>query len=227
MKKEKIGINITVSILIILVSVLLYFLIREEFFSTDIVANIEVYLSSYGIFAPLIYIVILALSIIVTQIPNVPLAIAAGMYFGPILGGIYSVIGGMLGALACFFIARSLGIRVIKKLFGKVPIFTDRCNENYIGLLIFLSRLFPFFSFDLISFCAGLTNIRIWTFFIATLFGMIPMTFLFTHLGNFIMLNHTISLILNISLLVVFFTVPFLIRKFNLFNLNEYIQFEK
>jgi hypothetical protein len=44
MKKEKIGINITVSILIILVSVLLYFLIREELFSTDIVANIIAFL---------------------------------------------------------------------------------------------------------------------------------------------------------------------------------------
>jgi uncharacterized membrane protein YdjX (TVP38/TMEM64 family) len=146
--------------------------------------------------------------------------------FGGFLGGLYSLIGGILGALACFFIARYLGITFIRKIFGKTLYFCDRCDETYIGLIIFFSRLLPFFSFDLMSYCAGLTNIKTRTFFIATLFGMIPMTFLFANLGRFILINQTISIISSIFLIVMFFCGPLLIRKFNLFGLKQRILFK-
>lgn len=49
---------------------------------------------------------------------------------------------------------------------------------------VFVARLFPFISFDAVSYLAGLTDLR-WSFFaVATLTGMIPMTFLFAHLGG-------------------------------------------
>lgn len=203
----------------------LYLLWRRHVFDNFTVARIEQFVAGFGRLAPLAYILLLAISIIISQIPNVPLAIAAGMLFGTFWGGLYSLIGGMLGAVACFFIARSLGIAFIKRVVGTIPYFTEKCKEKHLVLLVFLSRLIPFFSFDLVSYCAGLTNIRTRTFVVATFFGMIPMTFLFTHMGEEIRIHSHVAMVLNGLALVVFLALPLLVRKYNVFRLNEYIEF--
>ena len=213
-------------ILILLASAALYFLWKEHVFDNFTVARIEVFLLQFGRAAPLVYIALLAISVVISQIPNVPLAIAAGMLFGTFYGGLYSIIGGMLGSLACFTIARFLGVAFLKKVFGKIPVFSEQCKETHLGLLIFLARLVPFFSFDLISYCSGLTNIRTRTFLFATLLGMIPMTFLFSHLGRVSMVESSTTLILNVVILGGFLLAPFLVHKFNIFNLNKYIEFK-
>ncbi len=42
----------------------------------------------------------------------------------------------------------------------------------------------PFLSFDLISYGAGLTPLKLWRFALATLLGLLPMSFLLAHFGN-------------------------------------------
>jgi len=217
--------RIAAGIAILLVSVGLYLLWGREVFDHFTVERIEEFVAGFGRFAPLAYIVLLAVSIIISQIPNIPLAIASGMLFGTFWGGVYSMIGGMLGAAACFSIARLLGIAFIKKFIGKIPCFTEHCKEKHLVLLVFLSRLLPFLSFDLVSYCAGLTNIKARTFMVATFFGMIPMTFLFTYLGEEIRVHPSVSLILNGIALLVFLGLPLLVKKYNMFRLKEYIEF--
>lgn len=46
------------------------------------------------------------------------------------------------------------------------------------------ARLFPFVLLDAVSYLAGLIRLRPSLFAVATLLGMIPMTFLFAHLGG-------------------------------------------
>ncbi len=220
------NIQFFIGLIIVLISAALYILLRKELFADLSQENLKSFISSFGMYAPLTYIVVLAISVVVSQIPNVPLAICAGMMFGANLGGLYSVIGGMVGALACFYIARSLGVTFIKKLFGKVPVLSDRINDTHVGLIIFITRLFPFFSFDIISYCAGLTKIRMRTFFIATITGMVPMTFLFSNLGDNFMIDKTLYLFFNLCVVLVFILAPFLVRRFNLFGLKKYISFE-
>lgn len=217
--------KISAGIAILLASVCLYFLWGRGVFANFTVERIEEFVSGFGRFAPLAYIVLLAVSIVISQIPNIPLAIASGMLFGTFWGGLYSIIGGMLGAVACFFIARLLGIAFIKKFIGKIPCFTENCKEKHLVLLVFISRLLPFFSFDLVSYCAGLTNIKARTFMIATFFGMIPMTFLFTHMGEEIRIHSSVTLILNGIALLVFLVLPLLVMKYNIFRMNKYIEF--
>lgn len=217
--------RIAAGIAILLVSVGLYFLWGKGVFDNFTVERIEEFVTGFGSFAPLAYIVLLAVSIIISQIPNIPLAIAAGMLFGTFWGGFYSIIGGMLGAVACFFIARLIGIAFIKKIIGKVPFFTDQVKDKHLVVLVFLSRLFPFLSFDLVSYCAGLTNIKARTFITATFLGMIPMTFLFTYMGGGIKVHASVSLTLNGIALLVLLVLPLLVKKYNLFRLKEYIEF--
>ena len=217
--------KIAAGVAILLISIGLYVLWGKDVFDNFTVEMIEEFVAGFGRFAPLAYIVLLAVSIIISQIPNIPLAIASGMLFGTFWGGFYTIIGGMLGAVACFFIARLLGIAFIKKIIGKVPCFTEHCKEKHLVLLVFLSRLVPFLSFDLVSYCAGLTNIKTGTFMYATFLGMIPMSFLFNYMGEEIRIHTSVSLILNGIALLVFLMLPLLVKKYNIFNLNTYIEF--
>jgi len=50
--------------------------------------------------------------------------------------------------------------------------------------LVFVLRLIPVVSFDVISYAAGLTRIPFWKFLLATALGMAPGTFAFVYLGG-------------------------------------------
>ena len=85
--------NIVIGIAILSASIAIYFLWKERVFDNFTPNGIESFLSRFGNLAPLVYIVLLAVAIVISQIPNVPLAIAAGMLFGPFWGGLYSLVG--------------------------------------------------------------------------------------------------------------------------------------
>lgn len=50
--------------------------------------------------------------------------------------------------------------------------------------LVFVSRLMPFVSFDMVSYAAGLSALTFWRFAVATFAGILPASFLLAHLGG-------------------------------------------
>ena len=138
--------------------------------------KIEKILDNAGILAPLLHIALMAIAIVVSPIPSIPLAVTGGMFFGPFLGSLYSLTGALSGAILSFLIARHLGIEVIERIMGRQLSFYPRGSENLIMKMVLLSRLIPVISFDVVSYSAGLTKLSIGKFTVATLFGMIPST---------------------------------------------------
>lgn len=140
---------------------------------------------------PVAVILLIAFAIVFNPIPSAPIALAAGAVFGHAWGTLYIVLGAELGAIVAFGIARFIGRELLTKWFGdkiETGILGNASgnawsNQNRLTFLVFASRLLPFFSFDLISYGAGLTPIRFWRFAAATLLGLIPMSFLLAHFG--------------------------------------------
>jgi len=173
-----------------------------------------------GEVGPLAYIFTRAVTVIIL-LPSLPLDAMAGARFGAFLGSIYSIIGDESGALISFFLARSLGREAVTRFFRKDIAFCDECAERQLVYVVFFARLLPMISFGLISYGAGLTRISIRAFALATLLGMIPLTFLVTYLGgHFKFLNGT-SLILGAILVASFFLVPIWIRRKNPWGLYD------
>ncbi|NKB82039.1 MAG: TVP38/TMEM64 family protein [Nitrospirales bacterium] len=142
------------------------------------------YLHSLGGFGPVVFIVMMTTAVIISPIPSLPLDLAAGIAFGPMLGTVYAVIGAEIGAIVSFVIGRVLGREVISRLLGVNVVFCEKCSDHHLIGLVFVSRLLPIFSFDIVSYGAGLTNISLRAFALATLVGMIPPTFALTYLGG-------------------------------------------
>lgn len=179
-----------------------------------------------GMWGPLLYIGILTIAVVVSQIPEVPLAIAAGAVWGAVPAGIYSVVGCFLGGLIAYFLGRTLGRSTLKALTGKMIIFSNHRGEAYLGWLIFITRLLPLFSFDLISYGAGISGLSLRVYIPATLLGMIPPTFLLTYLGEAFTLDLTAAVVFSLLFVVVLVGLPWGIHRYNWFNLRNTIRVE-
>lgn len=138
----------------------------------------------WGPWGPLAIVVLMTIAILVSPIPSAPIALAAGAAYGHAWGALYVLLGAQVGAMAAFAIARFVGRETVQRWFG------DRLQVGLIGTqnaltgIVFVSRLLPFLSFDIVSYAAGLTPLAFWRFSLATLFGIAPSSFLLAHFGT-------------------------------------------
>lgn len=144
-------------------------------------------LDGLGPWGPAALVGAMAVAIVFSPIPSAPLTLAAGAVYGHTWGTIYAVVGAELGALIAFGLARILGRPFVARILPDHLLETENGNGRSQWLLagsVLVARLFPFISFDAVSYLAGLSRLRLSLFAGATLVGMIPMTFLFAHLGG-------------------------------------------
>lgn len=182
-------------------------------FSPD---TIQQWLADAGIFAPLVYMLIMAAAIVISPLPSLPLDIAAGAYFGPLLGTIYSALGALAGSVISFLIARFLGRNMVEKLLKGHVNFCTACSDRILTRMVFVSRLIPVVSFDVVSYGAGLTKMSLSRFSIATFLGMLPLTFVYNYFGSVLTFHRGWTLASGLIMVVLFFVLPLFLEKKNL-----------
>jgi uncharacterized membrane protein YdjX (TVP38/TMEM64 family) len=133
---------------------------------------------------PIALVLLMAFAVVINPIPSAPIAMVAGALYGHTWGTLYVVIGAGSGAMIAFSIARLAGHELVKRMFGDRINFGCLCSQNVMLGMVFVSRLIPFLSFDLISYGAGLTALKFWRFAVATFAGLIPSSFLLAHFGG-------------------------------------------
>lgn len=137
-----------------------------------------------GWLGPFAIISLMTLAVVLSPIPSAPIALAAGAVYGHTWGTVYVLAGAEAGSLIAFTIARLLGYKVMQKWLGEHLSFGRLGTQNMLMGMVFVSRLLPFISFDLVSYAAGLTKLSFWRFALATMAGIIPASFLLAHFGS-------------------------------------------
>lgn len=138
-------------------------------------------LPKYGAFAPLVYIAVYALQIVVAPIPGAALAYTAGYLFGPI-AAVYSMIGILIGSALGFLLARRFGMPLIEKL--APPSWIQHwknlaaVNSSFTWFLVMLAP-----TADVFYFIAGLTRLSFRRFMLIVLLGRTPGIILSSYLG--------------------------------------------
>lgn len=206
MKEKKLGLLLILNVALLS----LYIGIHHELLNVESIKN---FIISYGT-SPVVYMLVMALSIVVSPIPSMPLAATSGALFGPFLGAFYSVIGGTIGAITAFYIARVFGRGFVERILKGHIDFRDSYTGKYITYFVFFSRMLPVFQFDIISYGAGLTNITLKKFAAATFFGMMPMTLLFTYYGRVMFSGDFFSAVFSTLVIAAIFLVPVLVKKY-------------
>jgi uncharacterized membrane protein YdjX (TVP38/TMEM64 family) len=145
--------------------------------------RITAFLETTGMWAPLVFVGVMALAVVVSPIPSLPLDIAAGAFFGWFGGGLLALLGATLGAAVSFAIARWLGREFVERIVGGHVSFCSECSDMLLTGAVLGARLVPVLSFDLVSYGAGLTAMSLPRFVLATALGSAPLTFLYTWAG--------------------------------------------
>lgn len=147
--------------------------------------SVRAYITSFGVWAPMISLVLMVMQAVAAPIPGFLLVFANGLAFGVVWGWLLSLAGLTLAATICFWLSRALGRPATERLAGKLGLAaTDRWLGRYGAIGIILARLIPGISFDAISYAAGLTGIGFWRFALATAIGSAPQTFIYAYLGQ-------------------------------------------
>lgn len=186
---------------VIALCVAAYVVAHEVFgFSWDIDAEpFREWVQARGAMAPIVFIAVMALSVLFAPIPNVPIFIAAGLVWGPWLGTAYSMAGLVIGSAMAFYAARWLGRRYLAKLVGaKMAVRLDSLADTMGGRVVFWARMLPGINFDWISIVAGMTSIRFSVFIVYSALGMLIPTGSVVIAGDGLSSNPRVTLLMAV-----------------------------
>jgi len=188
---------------------------RQHGFSAEGLTDL---FSRYPVAAPLIFLCIYSVAPSLF-LPSIPLTLAAGFFWGPVWGVIFSITGATLGACLPFFLSRYLFQNAVK---AKIP--EDRWNwlQNKVNLhgwkAVAFTRLIPVFPFNLLNYLFGLTPIPfrhyLWSTFVFMLPACIAFVAFGSSLGELILRGNIRGLIIGIVVAVCAFLIPVALRPF-------------
>lgn len=162
-----------------------YFFELISLFQSLDIEKIKEYILSFGVLAPLISFALMVFQAIVAPLPAFLITFANATLFGWVYGAALSWVSAMVGALLCFYIAKFLGRDVVEKLTSKMALESvDAFFEKHGVYAILIARLLPFISFDVVSYAAGLTSMRLSSFLLATGVGQLPATLVYSYVGE-------------------------------------------
>ncbi len=165
--------------------------------------------------AMMVYTASTALSLPVATV----LSLTIGFLFGLWVGTAIILFSATLGATLVFLATRYVLAETVSRRMGTtIKRLLSEFHRNDFNYLLFL-RLVPLFPFWLINIATAFTPIKVQTYVLATLIGIIPGAFVFTNLGQ--SLGHiestdqllTFRTMSALMLLGIFALVPILVKK--------------
>jgi uncharacterized membrane protein YdjX (TVP38/TMEM64 family) len=156
----------------ILLAGLLFFGYRLGIFGSP--ETLRQFLLNFGVWAPLVFVLIQAVQVVVPILPGSAGCVAGVIAFGAGMGFVYNYIGICAGSVLAFLLARKYGKAFVKavtneKQYAKYEGWLDKGNKFdwFFGIAIFL----PVAPDDLLCYLAGLTRMRLRRFVWIILLG--------------------------------------------------------
>ncbi len=154
-------------------------------------------LHRWGFAAPLVFIAIQALQVVIAPIPGEVTGLVGGYVFGQWLGFVYSTIGLTVGSLGAFWIGRRLGAAFVRRV-------VDEQLWRRMGFLVeaegtlvcFIIYVVPGLPKDIVCYLFGLSPMPFWVFAVASTLGRMPGTWLLSTQGAKAATGHYFELVI-------------------------------
>jgi uncharacterized membrane protein YdjX (TVP38/TMEM64 family) len=181
--------------------------------------RVNKFISSFGSYAPLVFIGFQILQVLVAPIPGEFTGFIGGYLFGNVPGLIYSTVGLSLGTLFAFLIARRLGMPFVRRFMGQERMGKfEYLVERHGAFLTFILFLIPGTPKDSLCYLLGLSPMHVFTFLVTSCVGRIPGTTLLTMQGSSVRSEHyrAFFVVLGLVLLLIVLAVIYRDRMENL-----------
>ena len=143
------------------------------------------WIAQFGLFAPLVFVLIQATQVVVAPIPGQVVALVAGYLFGSLAGTAYSLTGVLIGSAVAFSLSKRYGRSFVEDILHEdvVARFDDFVDTVGVpGLFAFV--IIPGLPDDAICFLSGLTKWRLRTFIAVIAVGRLPAYVLTVYAGG-------------------------------------------
>ncbi|MFB6072583.1 MAG: TVP38/TMEM64 family protein [Halobacterium sp.] len=140
---------------------------------------------SFGALAPVAFVGLQALQVVVAPVPGQILGFAGGYLFGSVWGTAFSVAGATMGSVVVFAVARRLGRPFVEDVVEPaVLVEFDRIVEENGLAALFAVFLVPGLPDDAVCLVAGVTRVPIWQLTAVSVLGRLPGYFLVAYAGE-------------------------------------------
>ena len=181
--------------------------------------RVKAAIEAAGPLAPLLFIVIQALQVILAPIPGEATGFIGGYLFGVPLGLLYSTLGLALGSLAAFLLGQWLGKRFVTRIVSPETMQRfDFLMERQGALIAFVLFLIPGFPKDYLSFILGLSPMDLWVFLLICTVGRIPGTLMLTLQGAQVYKGNYWTFLVLVGVCVILAALTYYFRE-KLYNL--------
>ena len=136
----------------------------------------QAWVDAQGVRAPLLFVGMVVLQIVVAIIPGEPLEIAAGYAFGALEGTLLCLIGALVGRVAVFLLVRRFGVRAVEVFFPleKVQSLRFLQNEKKLTFWVFFLFFLPGTPKDVLCYVVGLTDLPLRSWLIISAIAPLP-----------------------------------------------------
>ncbi len=148
-------------------------------------AKIDRFISGWGPSAPLVFILIQILQVVIAPFPGEISGFVGGYLFGGLPGFFYSSIGLASGSAINFWIGRLLGKRFVRNLIPEDQLKkVDRYLERQGIVLLLILFLIPGFPKDYLCMLLGVSSLPFGIFILLASFGRMPGTLMLSLQGD-------------------------------------------
>lgn len=165
-----------------------------ELMSAGNVERITERLRGFWPWTPVVSLLLLTVETIIPPLPAWPMLIANATIYG-IWGGIaLSWLGGLMGAISTFWIARTFGRSYVERRLKPEHLkAVDSVSRDKGFIILLLARIFPLTSLDILSFLAGLSSITFPRFLLATAIGLVPSVSTYTLVAHDLLVTRAVT----------------------------------
>ena len=171
-RKQLAGISIAVVTTIVVLVTLFVWNWLSSFSQEDF----RDYIRSFGALGWLVLLCLQILQVFIALIPGEIVESAAGFAFGPVVGTLVCYIGIVIASILIFWLTRRYGVRLVEVFVARERInelrFLNTAKKR--NALLFFLYFIPGTPKDLLTYFAGLTDIRFREFLVISLIARIP-----------------------------------------------------
>jgi uncharacterized membrane protein YdjX (TVP38/TMEM64 family) len=171
------------------------------------------FLREWGVLAPVLFMVLQALQVIIAPIPGEATGFLGGYLFGEWVGLLYSTIGLTIGSLVAFGVGRLLGAHYVRGLVSQEM--WEKLGfiiEAEGAILCFIIYLIPGLPKDIVCYLFGISPMPFWVFAVTSTLGRIPGTWFLSAQGAHTASGDYLVMILLTAIIVAVALPPYYYR---------------
>lgn len=205
---------------IIAIAVASFFVIRN--ISLE---EIKAWVLGHGAWAAVIYVAtFVILPIFFFPVPVIVLA--GGTIFGLFKGSLFTMIGVLINTPIMYFIGRFLLKDFVHRfvnnhMSAKLKSALESTNQKVLSLVLFIIRLSPIFSYNLVNYISGVTEINFLPYILTTIAGVLPGVIVFINIGENVLKVGSKEFFISLSFLLLLVLISAIISKLFLKNEHE------